>query len=75
MTQTDDIVVDTMDVRQEWLPEFDAETINASRDNCSLLNDALDIRGRRPRQLATVLAQRVAIARAVNSFASAEAVA
>jgi hypothetical protein len=29
MTQTDDIVVDTLDVWQEWLPEFDAETINA----------------------------------------------
>jgi FMN-dependent NADH-azoreductase len=24
-----DIVVDTLDVWQEWLPEFDAETINA----------------------------------------------
>jgi Flavodoxin-like fold len=29
MTQADDIVVDTLDVWQEWLPEFDAETINA----------------------------------------------
>ena len=28
-TQADDIVVDTLDVWQEWLPEFDAETINA----------------------------------------------
>jgi FMN-dependent NADH-azoreductase len=27
--QADDIVVDTLDVWQEWLPEFDAETINA----------------------------------------------
>ena len=29
MRQADDIVVDTLDVWQEWLPEFDAETINA----------------------------------------------
>src|SRR5713226_4577197 len=29
MTQADDIVVDTLDVWQKWLPEFDAETINA----------------------------------------------
>jgi FMN-dependent NADH-azoreductase len=29
MTEADDIVVDTLDVWQEWLPEFDAETINA----------------------------------------------
>ena len=29
MTKTDDLVVDTLDVWQEWLPEFDAETINA----------------------------------------------
>ena len=29
LTQADDIVVDTLDVWQEWLPEFDAETINA----------------------------------------------
>ena len=29
MTRADDIVVDTLDVWQEWLPEFDAETINA----------------------------------------------
>src|SRR5260370_36193861 len=29
MTQAVDIVVDTLDVWQEWLPEFDAETINA----------------------------------------------
>jgi FMN-dependent NADH-azoreductase len=29
MTQADDIVVDTLDVWQEWLPEFDVETINA----------------------------------------------
>jgi FMN-dependent NADH-azoreductase len=29
MTQADDIVVDTLDVWQEWLPEFDAETIDA----------------------------------------------
>src|SRR5258705_1100675 len=29
MTKADDIVVDTLDVWQEWLPEFDAETINA----------------------------------------------
>ena len=29
MAQVDDIVVDTLDVWQEWLPEFDAETINA----------------------------------------------
>src|SRR6476660_2220973 len=29
MTQADDIVVDTLDVWQEWLREFDAETINA----------------------------------------------
>src|ERR1700726_3737848 len=29
MMQADDIVVDTLDVWQEWLPEFDAETINA----------------------------------------------
>ena len=28
MRQADDIVVDTLDVWQEWLPEFDAETIN-----------------------------------------------
>jgi FMN-dependent NADH-azoreductase len=27
--QADDVVVDTLDVWQEWLPEFDAETINA----------------------------------------------
>jgi FMN-dependent NADH-azoreductase len=27
MTQADDIVVDTLDVWQEWRPEFDAETI------------------------------------------------
>ena len=27
--QGDDIVVDTLDVWQEWLPEFDAETIDA----------------------------------------------
>ena len=29
MRQADDIIVDTLDVWQEWLPEFDAETINA----------------------------------------------
>src|SRR5262245_29646545 len=29
MTQARDIVVDTLDVWQEWLPEFDAKTINA----------------------------------------------
>ena len=29
MKHADDIVVDTLDVWQEWLPEFDAETINA----------------------------------------------
>jgi len=29
MTQAGDIVVDTLDVWQEWLPEFDAQTINA----------------------------------------------
>ena len=29
MTQSDEAVVDTLDVWQEWLPEFDAETINA----------------------------------------------
>jgi len=29
MTQADGIVVDTLDIWQEWLPEFDAETINA----------------------------------------------
>jgi FMN-dependent NADH-azoreductase len=29
MMQAGDIVVDTLDVWQEWLPEFDAETINA----------------------------------------------
>jgi FMN-dependent NADH-azoreductase len=29
MTQADDIVVYTLDVWLEWLPEFDAETINA----------------------------------------------
>ena len=29
MTQVGDIVVDTLDVWQEWLPEFDGETINA----------------------------------------------
>jgi hypothetical protein len=29
MRQADDIVVDTLDVWQEWLPEYDAETINA----------------------------------------------
>ena len=29
MKHSDDIVVDTLDVWQEWLPEFDAETINA----------------------------------------------
>jgi FMN-dependent NADH-azoreductase len=29
MRQAGDIVVDTLDVWQEWLPEFDAETINA----------------------------------------------
>ena len=29
LTQADDIVIDTLDVWQEWLPEFDAETINA----------------------------------------------
>ena len=29
MTQAGDIVVDTLDVWQEGLPEFDAETINA----------------------------------------------
>jgi FMN-dependent NADH-azoreductase len=27
--QADDIVIDTLDVWQEWLPEFDAQTINA----------------------------------------------
>jgi hypothetical protein len=27
--QADDVVVDTLDVWQEWLPEFDAQTINA----------------------------------------------
>jgi FMN-dependent NADH-azoreductase len=27
--QADDVVVDTLDVWQEWLPDFDAETINA----------------------------------------------
>jgi FMN-dependent NADH-azoreductase len=27
--QADDFVVDTLDVWQEWLPEFDAQTINA----------------------------------------------
>jgi hypothetical protein len=29
LTRAGDIVVDTLDVWQEWLPEFDAETINA----------------------------------------------
>ena len=29
MKQADDAVVDTLDVWQEWLPEFDSETINA----------------------------------------------
>ena len=29
MKQAGDIVVDTLDVWQEWLPEFDAQTINA----------------------------------------------
>jgi len=29
MTQRGGIVVDTLDVWQEWLPEFDAKTINA----------------------------------------------
>ena len=29
MTRTGDIVVDTLDVWQEWLPEFDAQKINA----------------------------------------------
>jgi FMN-dependent NADH-azoreductase len=29
MKQADDIVIDTLNVRQERLPEFDAETINA----------------------------------------------
>jgi Flavodoxin-like fold len=29
MKQADDTVIDTLDVWQEWLPEFDAETINA----------------------------------------------
>jgi hypothetical protein len=29
MRRADDIIVDTLDVWQEWLPEFDAETINA----------------------------------------------
>jgi FMN-dependent NADH-azoreductase len=29
MKQADDTVVDTLDVWQEWLQEFDAETINA----------------------------------------------
>jgi len=29
MTQADGIVIDTLNVWQEWLPEFDAETINA----------------------------------------------
>jgi FMN-dependent NADH-azoreductase len=29
ITQADGIVVDTLNVWQEWLPEFDAETINA----------------------------------------------
>ena len=29
MRQTDDIVVDTLDVWEERLPEFDAETIDA----------------------------------------------
>src|SRR6266403_5566358 len=29
MTQAGDSVVDTLDVWQEWLPEFDAKTINA----------------------------------------------
>ena len=29
VTQVGDVVVDTLDVWQEWLPEFDAETINA----------------------------------------------
>jgi FMN-dependent NADH-azoreductase len=29
MKQAGDIVIDTLDVWREWLPEFDAETINA----------------------------------------------
>lgn len=29
MTRAGDIAVDTLDVWQEWLPEFDPETINA----------------------------------------------
>jgi Flavodoxin-like fold len=35
MRQADDIVVDTLDVWQEWLPEFDAETINAKYEGVS----------------------------------------
>jgi FMN-dependent NADH-azoreductase len=29
MKQADGIVIDTLNVWQEWLPKFDAETINA----------------------------------------------
>src|ERR1700752_818431 len=35
MTQADDIVVDTLDVWQEWLPGFDAETINTKHKGVS----------------------------------------
>jgi FMN-dependent NADH-azoreductase len=35
-TQADDIVVDTLDVWQERLPEFDAETINAKYKGAAL---------------------------------------
>ena len=33
--QVDDVVVDTLDVWQEWLPEFDAETISAKYKDVS----------------------------------------
>jgi hypothetical protein len=35
MKHADDIVVDTLDVWQEWLPEFDAETIDAKYKGAS----------------------------------------
>jgi FMN-dependent NADH-azoreductase len=40
-TQADDIVVDTLDVWQERLPEFDAETINAKYKGAALSQAAV----------------------------------